>query len=404
MSPTAPPPYRFVIVAAVASASFLGNFVIFQMAGLAPRIMELAHLSGNQFGMIVGIALLTAAVLGLPLGALGDKAGVKPVAAAAIGVTFIGCLGRYFAEPTLSSYLFWMFLIGAANAALNANFIKILGVWLPPSGIGVGVGLYLTGIGLGQAVAIASGPRFDSLSDAYLFSVILAAVVGVLWVLLIKNPPGLPERRPQPMMESLKFVAGKKDVWLGGVGMFLMLGSYVCLTSFAAQFLTDELGVPEKNASVCASLIAAFMLLGALSAARLARLVGRSKIFLLLTGLASCLGTILAARTNFGPHTPALLSLAGFGVGVFSSFVLSLPMLLSYIGEKNAGSAGGLISSLQSAGGFLLPMLFPVLAGEALPTLMVWIAAAFALMGLSGLALPELVRKGTERDQSEDAR
>ena len=80
MADSQPSPYRFVIVFAVALAAFLSNFSIFQMAGLAGYIIPAAGLDSAKFGLVIGISILTAAVLGMPLGALGDRVGVKPVA------------------------------------------------------------------------------------------------------------------------------------------------------------------------------------------------------------------------------------------------------------------------------------------------------------------------------------
>jgi NNP family nitrate/nitrite transporter-like MFS transporter len=393
MADSQPSPYRFVIVLVVAVAAFLGNFVIFQMAGLAPLVMGAAGLAPAQFGLVIGISILTAAILGMPLGALGDRVGVKPVVALAIVVTLVGSIGRYAATPSFGGYLFWMFLVGATNAALNANFIKVIGVWLPPSGIGVGVGCYLAGIGLGQTASIASGPMFTELKGAFLIAIVLSVIVLALWVALLKNPPNLPKMEPLPMSQTLKFVVGKRDVWVGGFGIFFLLGTYVVATSFTSQFLSGEKGVDPKTASLIASAIAFMMLVGGLISDKTARIVGSSRLFLFLTGVAAAAGSLLALWLPYGILTVLSLCLLGLASGLFCSYILALPMLLSYIGPVYAGSAGGLISTLMSAGGFSLPYLFPMLAGGDLKRLMIWIAVGYILMGSITVALPEFVRK-----------
>jgi NNP family nitrate/nitrite transporter-like MFS transporter len=393
MTGSPPSPYRFVIVLMVAAAAFLANFVIFQMAGLAPQIIEAASLDPARFGLVIGISILTAAVFGMPLGALGDRVGVKPVVAAAIVVTLVGSIGRYLATPSFGGYLFWMFLVGATNAALNANFIKVLGVWLPPSGIGVGVGCYLAGIGLGQTISIASGSRFASMGSAYLFAIIVSVVVLVLWLLFVKNPPNLPKSQPLPMSRTLRFVMGQRDIWVGGIGIFFLLGTYVAATSFAASFLTGVKNAAPDKAVLTASAIAFCMLLGGLVSDKTARLIGSSRIFLLFSGLVAAGGTLLALFLPFGALSVIGLGLMGLSVGVYCSFILSLPMLLDYVGPVYAGSAGGLISTLMSTGGFALPYLFPALAGGDLGRLMVWLAVGYVLMGAVTLALPELIKR-----------
>jgi NNP family nitrate/nitrite transporter-like MFS transporter len=253
----------------------------------------------------------------------------------------------------------------------------------------------LAGIGLGQTTSIATGPMFTELKPAFLVAIILAVVVLAIWVALLKNPPNLPKMEPMPMSQSLKFVIGKRDVWVGGLGIFFLLGTYVVATSFSAQFLVADKSVEPKTASLIASAIAFLMLVGGLASDRTARMIGSSRIFLFLTGVAAAAGSLLALWLPYGIVTVLSLCLLGFAAGLFCSYILALPMLLSYIGPVYAGSAGGLISTLMSAGGFSLPYIFPMLAGGDLKKLMVWVAVGFILMGTITLALPELVKKTT---------
>lgn len=385
-------PYRLIIVLAVAVTTFGINFIHFQVAGLAPQIMQAAEVAPEQFGLLMGMPLLAAAILGIPMGAMGDRFGVKPVVAVGLLVSLAGVGGRYMSEPAVGSYIFWMFLVGVSNAALNANFIKVLGMWLPPAQIGLGVGCYLAGIGLGQSSAVAIGSMFATPQSAFMVSIWVTIAALAVWLLLIKAAPsGGPEMKPQPLMDSLKYVLGKPAIWIGGLCAFCMLGAYVTLNSFWVNSLISIKGVSPDKAGMTGSVVAFSLMIGSLVSASIAKAVGRSKFFLLGSGLISAVCAYLSWNMEFGNLTIALLFGVGFFSGAYLSFILSLPMLLEYIGPVYGGSAGGVISTLQSGGGFALPFLLPMLAQGQPTGIFNWVALVFGLMALIALLLPELL-------------
>ncbi|MDR1295813.1 MAG: MFS transporter [Deltaproteobacteria bacterium] len=386
-------PYRLVIIAVVALSAFGINFIHFQIAGLAPLIFQLTGATPQQFGLLMGLPLLGCTIIGIPFGALGDRYGVKLMVSIGIVFSLIGTIGRYFAEPEIGNYYFWMFLIGVSNGAINANFIKVIGVWLPPRQIGLGVGCYLAGIGLGQSGAVLVGSKFSALGPAFSLSVWVIAAVLVIWLVLLKPAPaGAPKMEPQPLMEGLRYVMAKPVIWVAGFCALFMLGAYVTLNSFLVGGLIAAKGVTPDKAAMAGSAVAFSLMIGSLVAAALAKAVGRSKAFLAGAGLISAVCVYLAWSVEYGGLTVALLFGAGFFSGAFLSFILSLPMLLSYIGPVYAGSAGGVISTLQTGGGFALPFLLPMMAGGSMDGIFTLVAAGFAVMAFLALAIPELLK------------
>lgn len=391
-------PYRLVIVLAVAVTAFAINFIHFQVAGLAPQIMQAAQAAPEQFGLLMGMPLLAAAILGIPAGALGDRFGVKPIVGIALAVSLGGVIGRYFSEPSVGNYAIWMFLVGVSNAALNANFIKILGMWLPPTRIGLGVGCYLAGIGLGQSSAVAVGSMFATLGSAFMVSILVTIVALVVWVSLIKaSGAGGPEMKPQPLAASLKYVMSKPAIWVGALCAFCMLGAYVTLNSFWVNSLISVKGVTPDKAGMTGSVVAFSLMIGSLVSASIAKAMGRSRFFLLMSGLISAVCAYFSWNLEFSNLTVVLLFGVGFFSGAFLSFILSLPMLLEYIGPAYGGSAGGVISTLQSSGGFALPFLLPMLAQGQPTGIFNLVAVAFGAMAVIALFLPELLAVKKER-------
>ncbi|MDR0621030.1 MAG: MFS transporter [Deltaproteobacteria bacterium] len=386
--------YQWVITLVVAVTAFGINFIHFQVAGLAPLIFAATQATPVQFGLMMGLPLLAASSLGIPFGALGDRYGVKLMVTIGLVVSLIGAAGRCMIVPNMGQYFFFMFLIGVSNAALNANFIKVLGSWLPPQKVGLGVGCYLAGIGLGQSSAIAVGGRAETLGPSFQLSIWVTAIILVVWLIFLKGAPaGAKKMPPQPVIGNLKYVMSKPAIWVGGVSILLMLGAYVTLNGFLVDSLIQIKGVVPKTAGMAGSVVAFSLMIGSLIAAALCKIVGRSKVFLLASGAISGVSAYLAWSLPYGTLTIVLLFGVGFFSGAFLSIILAVPMLLDYIGPAYAGSAGGVLSTLQSGGGFALPFLLPMIAGGQPNGIFNLIAGSFILMAIISLALPELMAK-----------
>ncbi|MDR2300923.1 MAG: MFS transporter [Deltaproteobacteria bacterium] len=386
--------YMWIITLAVAVTAFGINFIHFQVAGLAPLIFAATQATPVQFGLMMGLPLLAASSLGIPFGALGDRYGVKLMVAIGLVISLIGAIGRYACEPNMGTYFFLMFLIGVSNSALNANFIKVLGTWLPGPKVGLGVGCYLAGIGLGQSSAIAVGGRAESLGASFQLSIWVIAIILVIWLVFLKGAPaGTPKAPPQPVIGNLKYVMSKPAIWIGGFSIFLMLGAYVTMNGFLVNSLIEVKGVAPQTAGMASSVVAFSLMIGSLIAAALCKMVGRSKVFLFISGAISGICAYLAWSIDYGTLTVILLFGVGFFSGAFLSIVLAVPMLLDYIGPTYGGSAGGVLSTLQSGGGFALPFLLPLMAGGQPTGVFNLIAVSFILMAVISLFLPELMAK-----------
>jgi NNP family nitrate/nitrite transporter-like MFS transporter len=70
---------------------------------------------------------------------------------------------------------------------------------------------------------------------------------------------------------------------------------------------------------------------------------------------------------------------------------MSLPMLLPGLGSAYAGSAGGIISTFQMAGAFIIPSYaITMLAGSNANQIFLYISASYLLYGGVLLLIPEL--------------
>ena len=92
-----------------------------------------------------------------------------------------------------------------------------------------------------------------------------------------------------------------------------------------------------------------------------------------------------------GPAMWVTLLVLGILMGISAPLLMAFPMLLAEIGPAYAGTAGGLIATLQLLGAFIIPaFVITPLAGTDYNILFALSSLFFALLGFVTLLLPEL--------------
>lgn len=88
------------------------------------------------------------------------------------------------------------------------------------------------------------------------------------------------------------------------------------------------------------------------------------------------------------------LFVLGIFMGISSPLLMTFPMLLPEIGPAYAGTAGGMIATLQLLGAFIIPaFIITPLAGSNFSMLFGLSSLFFLLLGVVSLFLPELGSK-----------
>jgi NNP family nitrate/nitrite transporter-like MFS transporter len=119
--------------------------------------------------------------------------------------------------------------------------------------------------------------------------------------------------------------------------------------------------------------------------------MGIMRLYLVLVGLAGAACVYWSWQLPVGPAIAGGLILAGFLQSAVMPLIFSLPMLLPEIGPVYAGSAGGIIATLQVLGAVVVPtFIITPLAGSNATVLFGLAAFSLALIIPSVLFLPEL--------------
>lgn len=385
--------YGVVVAVVLFVALILGNYFQYQLSPLAPRLMEAMGLTPGQFSSIFSAPMIPPIFLGIVAGMLSDKYGVKKVASIGLVITAVGLCFRPFAG-NYGTLFASMILGGVGVAFLNANMSKIIGGWFPPEKVGTIVGLTMVGSTIGMTLGTATTALLPSIKMAFWISGIASIAVLVIWLLFMKDgaqsqkEPGAEES----LLDSIKVVLRNKNIWLVGLCLMCILGCNVALASFLPTALQSR-GINESTSGVLASVITIGSLAGTFVGPTIISKASRMKPMLLIFALLTAVGAA------FGWSLPVafaiiLLALAGFGMGALIPVFMSFPVMLPEIGPMYAGSAGGVITTLELLGAVILPtyVITPV-AGQNFSLYFMITGAVMVVMAVIALLLPELNKK-----------
>jgi len=389
-----PAPYRWVILMVMWFSTFIGCLTQFQVAALAFKIIPALHLSSPQFALIMSAPMLPAVLLSLAAGSLADRFGVKRVVTVGFAFSVVGVYFRY-AATNFTTLFILMILAGLSSALLNANAAKLLGAWFPMEKMGTAMGLYFSSAATGITVALATSALFPSTKSAFVTAGIFMLAVWIAWMALIKaKPEGAPEMPVMPVSKYLGVVAKSKNVWLVGLGLMFFMGSNMAFSGFLPNALNAVRGVDPVTAGLLASIVTIGTMLGAIVGPAMSDRVGRIKPFLAPVCILGAITMYVAWIVPTGAIMWATLFSLGILMGISSPLLMAFPMLLPEIGPAYAGTAGGMIATLQLLGAFIIPaFIITPLAGSNFSLLFSLSSLFFLLLGVVSLFLPELGAK-----------
>jgi nitrate/nitrite transporter NarK len=384
-------PYRWVILAIAMLAGFIGSYAQFQLPPLAYKLIPALHLSPSQFSALMGGPLTGSLFICLLGGTLADRYGVKNVVSVGLVLAVIGCTFRYAVTS------FWPFfcltvLAGLASGLLVSILAKLFGAWFAPEQMGTVMGIWMVSPMLAGFLGTATTALFPSEASAFIFSGVACLVILILWLIFAKNKP---ERSPDlpvlPVTRYLGKAARSRGIWLAGACAFFIMGAMMTFTTFLPNVLQNLRGISPVQAGFYGSLATLGGVFGASFGPVICNRMGIMKLYVIIVSLLGAAGAYFSWQLPVGPAIVVSLLLAGFLLSAILPLMLSLPMLLPEIGPVYAGSAGGIISTLQVLGGVLVPtfIITPV-AGMNATLLYGLTALCSALIVLPALLLPEL--------------
>ncbi|HEX2017731.1 MAG TPA: nitrate/nitrite transporter [Aurantimonas sp.] len=369
---------RALSLSTVAFTVCFAVWTIFSIIGI--RIKEDLGLNETQFGLLVGMPILTGSLVRMLLGIWTDRLGGRLVYTvtmlAAALATFLLAFATTYAQMLVAALG-----VGLAGGSFAVG-VAYVSRFYPASRQGTALGIF--GVGnVGAAVTKFLAPfvliAWGWQSVAVVWAVALAAMAVIFWF-ATEDDPVIRQRRLTGAGQSRSFLAEfapLRDlrVWRFALYYFFAFGAFVALALWLPRYLIGVYGFDLATAgmigaaySIPASIFRAYG--GVLSD----RMGARTVLYWTLTVSAVCCAILAIPATDYavqgmnGPIVfrvaidPAAFVAVAFVLGLFMSFgKAAVYKHIPVYYPQNVGAVGGLVGTIGGLGGFFLPIAFGVL-------------------------------------------
>lgn len=384
---------RWKVLFIIWFALFSGAYAQYQVPPLVNEIIHSLNLTNVQFSSIVTAPMIPAVLFSIIAGTISDRIGVKPIITIGLIIGSIGTTFRFLAIGYWQIFVL-MALSGFGVAFINANISKILGDWFPAEKISKTMGICLTGSTLGMTLGMGTAALFPSINSAYVVSSILSIVSTLLWVILMKSrPKNTLVKESGSVLDNIRILTKSRSLWIGGFGLMLVMGCTMAITGFLPRALSEIRGIDPVTAGLLSSMVMLGTLFSSILSPIISQRIGSIRLYLIVVGVLSSFGVYYAWQTDVTVIWMAMI-LMGFFLGSSIPIFMSFPMLLKEIGIGLAGSAGGLLATMQLLGAIIIPTyIITPLAGENYNRIFGLASFCMIMMSFLMFFLPELRKK-----------
>lgn len=394
---------KFLIFLAFAICYGAPNYTQYQLSPLGAQIIEQFSLTPVQFNSIFTSPMLPAIFTSIIVGLLVDRFGFKPVITCSIVLTVIGAWIRLFADSYPMMFV-GMTLVGFSAGVMSSNASKTLAQLFGPDKVSIIMGMVLSVSTLGLVTCMATTSMFPSMFTAFLVAAVVCSIGLILWLVIIPSlkpgqgleaapaaeaaPPE--EEAPASLGKAFLTVMKNKYVWFAAVALFCVNGAMTGTGSSIPTALQADRGLSAETAGMVGSLMMVGNLLGSLITPTLTLKTGKFRLVLMICGLISALGCAFAWLAPEGILLYAAMILTGYAFGSGMSQIIAVAVRLPGVGPKYAGTAGGLIATLQLLGGVVIPTyIASAIAGTNYSLYFIIIGASSLLWVLAIFLLPK---------------
>jgi len=382
--------YSLLILFVIWMATFAGTYQQFQLPPLAERLFLTLNITNTQFSSMMSGPMIPAILFSILAGVLADRYGVKRVVGVGMFMGFTALILRIFAV-NFWQFFFCMVFSGFGSAFLNANLPKIVATWFSVDKINKMMGICMTASSLAMTIGMGTTALFPTTRVAFTLAALLSGVVFIIWLIFMRNKPHDNVEQPaQPLNVYLKVIIKNKAVWLVGFCLMFLLGCNMIISSFLPTALIKMRGIDSVTAGTVGAMFVLGTFFGSILGPLLFHRIGRIGPFIMGIGMVGAVLSTFAWLVPNGISLYAALLFAGCPIGAAIPILMAFPISLPEIGPTYAGSAGGIISTLQLLGAVMIPTFIATpIAGDNYYLLFGMAGACMLIMGLIALFLPK---------------
>lgn len=355
-------PNRALWISTVAFTICFAVWTIFSIIGI--RIKQELNLNESEFGLLVGMPVLTGSLIRIVLGVWTSRYGGRLVYTvtmlAAAVATFLLAYARTYPEMLIAGLG-----VGIAGGSFAVG-VAYVSPFFPASKQGTALGIFGAGnVGaaltkfLAPLVLVALGWQ----AVAQIWAAALVVMAIVFWF-STSDDPDFRERRlrqaaPKSFLRELEPLKNLQ-VWRFSLYYFFAFGGFVALSLWLPRYLV---GVYDFRIETAGMLAAAYSIPGSIFRAYggvLSDRIGARKV-MYATLMVAAVTTIIL---SLPPHmvAPAVFVTVIFVLGFFMS--LGKAAVYKHIPvyyPGSVGAVGGVVGMMGGLGGFVLPIAFGIL-------------------------------------------
>ena len=362
------------------------NYAQYQVSPMGTQIIAQYGLELSQLSSLFTAPMIPAIFFSLIGGLLIDQFGFKGVIGVGMALTAAGCVWRLFCGSYLPLFLATL-LTGFSACFINAGGGKIIGSLFGASAVPAKMGILMAASTAGMTIANLTTAYFPTIDAAFTVSAVFAVVCAVLWFLFVRAPKQqetaaeVPEAGPG-MGECLKVAMKSGSVWIVAFALFFIMAANVVIGSFLPTALSTR-GVSETTAGTIAAVYTAGNFLGCVVAPAALKVLKSQKKVLLLFAILAAAGVAFAWQIPSIALLAIAMLLTGTFLGGLIPVLMGLPVQFAAIGPVYAGTAGGVIGTVQLLGAVLVPsyVLAPI-AGDSFVVLYLLGGACVLIAGV----------------------
>ncbi|MBP2233825.1 NNP family nitrate/nitrite transporter-like MFS transporter [Sinorhizobium kostiense] len=358
---------RALWISTVAFTICFAVWTIFSIIGV--RIKDELGLSEAEFGLLIGMPILTGSIVRIVLGIWTSRFGGRLIytatMAAAAVATFLLAHATTYAQMLLAGLG-----VGLAGGSFAVG-VAYVSPFFPPERQGTALGIFGAG-NVGAAVTKFLAPLllvpFGWQVVAEVWAAALLLTAAVFWFTTEDDPQFIARRRQRGSRRSLaaEFEPLRNvQVWRFALYYFFAFGGFVALALWLPRYLV---GVYDFRIETAGMIAAAYSIPGSIFRAyggALSDRIGARKIMYAMFAVSAVATLILSVPAGqAGGAIPIAVTPALFVVTIFVlGFVMSLGKAAVYkhipaYYPNHVGAVGGVVGMMGGLGGFCLPIAF----------------------------------------------
>jgi NNP family nitrate/nitrite transporter-like MFS transporter len=397
-----PPTYRWAVLAAMTAGITALTYTAFMVASVAVQVISAFSLTQVQFGAVTTVPFLAGAALGLPIGMLGDRFGVKHVVSICLAIAVVGTVVRLFLGGFIA-LLVGNLAVGVGLVAVEANAPKYLSAWFGHREVGLALGILIAGTWVGPALTFGTAYLFSSYRGAFATSALAVFASLMVWLAVARQSKRPMGSRPISMRRHVSACLRSGHLWLCNLSIFLIFGGSIAVTSFLIQALVEGKELTSQAAGLSVMVLDLVAIVGAVGAGWIAQRAGRFRLVVIVLSLLSAAAYYLVWRVPGVGLTLLLLGVVGLvegGVTPVAKSLIPRMALREHLPMQSVGTAGGIHTSIMYLGAFLVPTyLVAAVAGDDFHKVFLMSALLVAAGGLVNLLIPRSVVGDRKRER-----